>query len=849
MNEVINPGQVGSETEGDMSFTDGFPPPPDPMMGGDPLMGQDPLLGPDPAWEGVGSSGQKNRVSIIVFSIIVLALGVAFYLFYKDATNKEKWGVELTRVLTLPNGQFEPAMRDILTKSINMDVSIQAAFELGEVRDVGAVDLLAKTVSKGGKLGREAAKALAKIAETKEGRDKAQVGTGPIFAAMQKADGLPKAEYAWALCSLGDERGFSPLLEAVSKKVVTQKTLPEYNSDIISRIGTTERLIQMAEGKDPILRMFAAQELGYRTNGDIVSPLLKLLTDATPGIAEAAAISLGRTNDPRSGPALLKAMNDKPELRDSVISALAQSVGAPGLEMIYKNSPQSEEQYKIIGKYKNLRDPRSADFLLGVLKETAPGPTPNKQMDEIHDQALWILEDLGDKRIADEMFKKTQWNPYTEEQIPNEILRYRKTDEARKIAAGAATWFGLVLPDGAADYLMKIYEANAPYSNTPESAANVRVDAGPLFNAMGRTGDQRFCKIIMPFLDQDEGFFFQAASMALGRLKCPGIGKEFIKRMQMTKQERKDQKFGILLESRDWRMEDRLQERRNSIIALRFVGGSEASEKLMEIALDVKDDQELRREAAMSLTYCSDDKTMADIIAKLSDNSIDIFSRAALIRGLWVKPSPAAVETMYKILEGTADPEFVAAAAVVIGEAGSPSDQARMVKLLDSSDEHRRFAGVFGLLLGGDVKPVLDKVITIMKGQEARLMLKQWYEEHELYLTKEIFESKRIYQRLANAKLILEKTLKSGDEISWPWKFLMERLRMGWEDGPNGLTGRQIRDYLADAVRQDADYRELAAQVLTGLSERGYLLALQSEKGPQSDTARDMLRAMNSKSK
>ncbi len=829
MNEVNNPGELGSETSGNNSFPGGFPPPA-------PMDNEN--------WEGDEKINHGNRGMLIIFLLLLVAGGVAAFLWYKDYTNQQKWEKELAKALSLPDGQFEAAMRDILAKSDNKEILAQAALELGMAKDKGSVDILAKTVSKGGKVGREAAKALAKI-----GGEEAKVGIGPIFTQMQQAQELAKAEYAWALCTLGDDRGFAPLLEAVGKRIITQRSLPEFEPDVIVRIGTTDRLIQMADSPDPMLKMYAALELGYRTDGDVVTPLLKLVGDDNLDVAEAAAISLGRTTDPRSGPALLQAMNNKPALRDSVINAITQSVGSPGLEMIYKNTPHADEKYKIIGKFKALRDPRSADFLLSVLSESFPGSDKESvaQGDQIRNQALWTLEELGDPRIAEEMYKKTQWVPISEEQMPDEATRYRQDDMARKIANGVLSWFGNVKPEGASNYLKKIYDENAPYSNTPECAKRVKVDSDPLFDAMGRTGDQQFCSIIRPFLDADSGFFFQAAAMSLARLNCPGIAKEFIKRMQMTKTERKEEKFAALLESRDWQMEDRLQERRNSIIALRFLGTPEAGKELMNILLDVKDDQELRKEAGISLTYCADDAVMADIVSKLSDSSIDIVARAALVQGLWIKPSAAAVEAMMKLLESSSDFELIKPAAIAIGEAADTANQERLIKLLDSSDEHRQRAAVFALLLGGDISSVVNKVIKIMQGQESRLVLREWYQGHQVFLTKEIFESKRIYQRLANARLLSEKTVGT-DEILWPWKHLMDRIKTGWDDGPNGLTAQQIRKLLVDTVRNDANYRQMAADILSGLNERGYLLALQSEKGVQGTVARDTLRAMNLKS-
>ena len=268
----------------------------------------------------------------------------------------------------------------------------------------------------------------------------------------------------------------------------------------------------------------------------------------------------------------------------------------------------------------------------------------------------------------------------------------------------------------------------------------------------------------------------------------------------------------------------------------------------MEIVLDPKDDQELRKEAAVSLAYVAEEEVMGSILEKLVDDSIDIVARAALMRGLYFNPTPAAVDAMFTILEGSGSFQLVKPAAIGIGEAADPGNQERLIKLLGHEDEHRQRAAVFALMLGGDITPMVDRIVEILRGQEAQLVLRQWYEEHPVYLTKEIFDTKRVYARLKNARLISNKTAGGTDEILWPWKHLMDRLKTGWEDGPRGLSSLEIRNLLVETVRHDGKYREMAAKILSGLNQRGYLLALQSEKGPQAEVARDTLRAMNIKS-
>jgi HEAT repeat protein len=800
--------------------------------------------GDDVSDSGGGKVGRGNKGMLIAFLVLLAVGAVVGVFYYLDKTEHDKWDKELRAAAKLPDGEFEAALRGIMEKTDNSDILVQVAFELGEARDVQAVPLLIKAVGRGEDVGEEAAMSLAKI-----GGAEAKKGVDAIYKQMQVTEELRKAKHAWSLCTLGDDRGFAPLLEAVSKRIVSPKSIPDYDPDLIARVGTTNKLIEIADSDDPMLRMYSAMELGFRTDKDPVPALLKLVKDKNRDVAKAAAISLGRTADERAGAALLAKMKSAPDLLDAILSAVAQSVGAPGLEAIYINTKDPAIKYKIIGKLKKLRDPRSADLLLRISDEKFPGSDDKAKAaaDEIRNQALWILEDLGDGRIADKMFQKTLWERISEELIKNPSVRYRQEDMARKIANGVTTWFGTIKPEGASEYLKKIYDANEPYSNTPECAQRVKVDIGPLMDAMGRTGDQQFCKIVEPFLDKDEGFYSQAASMALGRLKCPGVVKDFLKKMVMTKEEREEEKFSTLIESRDWQMEGRLQERRNSIIATRYLGDPEVAETLMDILLDPVDDPELRQEAGNSLAYSADEKAMELILEKIKDEELDMVARVNLIQGLWHNPTKAVTDAMMELLEGEGNNEFVKAAGIVIGEAGDESYEERLNKLLDHQDERRQRAAVLAIMLGGNLKR-LDRILEILNGQESKLVLREWYETHPIFLTQALFDSRRVYKRLIIAKAIADATEGSAEEILWPWKHLMQRLKSGWDTSPGGLTSLEVRNLLAKAVRDEAEYRELAAGVLAGLGERGYLLALQAETGPQSMVARDTLRNLNIKS-
>ncbi|MBN2529182.1 MAG: HEAT repeat domain-containing protein [Deltaproteobacteria bacterium] len=786
------------------------------------------------------SGGNKGMI-IALLAALVLG-GVIGFFWWQDQSEFQMWNDKLQTALKIKDDtQFKAAMREIMQNCKRHDILTQVAFELGEIKDADAVALLTRAVTEGEALGEEAAMALAKI-DTPDAKNAADA----IYDQMIQSEELRKAKYAWALVVLEDERGFGPLLEAVSRQIVSTKTISNYDPDVIARMGTTEKLIELASAQDPMLKMYAAMELGFRSDKDPVPSLLKLLGDPNKKVAEAAAISLGRTADDRAGKALLNKIQESPDMLGPILSSVTQSVGAPGLSAIYKNTSDPSIKYKILGKLKTLNDPRSADLLLSITDEQFPGSDDKAKMegDEIRNQALWTLEALGDPRIAEKMYAKTQWEPIDPEKIPDEAVRYRQEDMARKIANGVVTWFGDARPDNAADFVEKIYKDNEPYSNSPECAKRVKVDIGPLMDAMGKIGDTRFCKIVEPFLTKDEGFFSQAASMALGRLKCPGTAKAFGNMMVMTKEERKEDKFSTLIESRDWQMEGRLQERRNSIIASRFLGDPSLAETLMDIAMDPVDDPELRAEASNSLAYVADDKAMDLILEKVKDNALDVVARASLIKGLWHNPSKNAVEAMMSLLEGQGNDEFVKAAAIVVGEAGLPEYEERLNKLLDHADENRRRGAVMAILLGGNLDR-LDRILELLNDTESKLVIREWYQSHPVYLSESIFKSKRIYKRLRIADAIVEKTQRLGDPIMWPWKYLMDRLEKGWETSPGGLTTLQVRQHLVKDVKEDAENRKLAAEILRGMNERGYLLALQAGQGEAAEVARKVVYSMN----
>ncbi|MCA9581306.1 MAG: hypothetical protein KC416_05895, partial [Myxococcales bacterium] len=106
-------------------------------------------------------------------------------------------------------------------------------------------------------------------------------------------------------------------------------------------------------------------------------------------------------------------------------------------------------------------------------------------------------------------------------------------------------------------------------------------------------------------------------------------------------------------------------------------------------------------------------------------------------------------------------------------------------------------------------------------------------------LTEGMFTDGQFWRRARAAR-----QLREGDgERTYPyaWTKVVEVLRTGW-DGTGGVSKRQARTKLWEALNgADEDLREVAAELLLQIPERGLLLRARDEKGPGADAARGVL--------
>ena len=140
----------------------------------------------------------------------------------------------------------------------------------------------------------------------------------------------------------------------------------------------------------------------------------------------------------------------------------------------------------------------------------------------------------------------------------------------------------------------------------------------------------------------------------------------------------------------------------------------------------------------------------------------------------------------------------------------------------------------------------MDKFVANLSDRETALIVRDRYERHPVYLTKDFFESGRFFVRLEAALALKERSI-GGEEILWPWKHLVERLKKGYE-GPDGISALEIRQILYETVKSgDEKKARLAAMTINAMDEKGFMLALAAEEGAVGDMVQELIRTQGSR--
>lgn len=768
------------------------------------------------------SSGKKGKLigTIVGILLVVIIAGFGIWGWMNEKSKQEAERV-FNEAMDLPDEERGAALLKVINMNIHESFKANAIDELGYLEYASALNALINEIKDTDRVSQSAALAVVKIlkAEDRLNSSEAQQVKELIFRQMERAeDGQGKANFAFALAVLGDDRCVETLLESMYSGYT--KEIEEFTPRLIAKMISKERVLEMLKSDDPSVKVFAAQTAGEMRAKEATNDLIGLLQyKGNSVIIQSAAEALAKVNPEAAGPLLLKLMREEPQLREKLVLALKDTVGAPAIKMIYDQSnwetknelveylmlppPPDDRTRKIRG----IGDPRVVDMCYDLF---ANGTT---ERTKIH--GLWCLEQFGDQRAEEAMMKIAN----DETPIDNE----------------------------SDDYVKSLGQLKFPHARQLFIDMLTKRKGRPatLMRALGKQGNPEDGPVIAPrancrdpeAADCDEG----VALISLGMTKWDKALDIIERKARRGINEKEAQ----TVEARDWTREGRLMSRRSAVIALGYLGNPAAAPFLMNIIEDQNDDPEVRLFAAESLAYCLNDEVISKIINKVGSKSLNNLLRKYYIDSLRISPNADAVDYLLKLLEDDkTDSELIIPAGIALGEAGPLVDQKRLINIFKThrKDEHKASAGL-AIALGGNDESVNELIKTFEQSDNSSIpaIIREKYEGYPLIITPQGFSSGRIYNRLKTAWKLRE---YNTEEYGWAWNYLIGRLLVGWEDKPQGLSPYDIRNELTKTVRNadsNEEYAMLAARVLFSMGMRGYLLMLGNEEGKGAEIAKDIL--------
>jgi HEAT repeat protein len=355
-----------------------------------------------------------------------------------------------------------------------------------------------------------------------------------------------------------------------------------------------------------------------------------------------------------------------------------------------------------------------------------------------------------------------------------------------------------------------------------------------LLKAIGKSGSSSAAAVLMQELAGDD---IETASFALADLQYAAAYPKFLAAIKRPK--------NVDFSKPSVPTEEIVRNREIAMRALGRYGKPDAIPSLVTIIEDPTDSAKLRAVAGAVLGQIATPEALAQIIAKAKDASLDEGTRTYYVQGLWQADAQTVSSQLVELLQPSVPAEVRRSAALAVGYAADPANDAVLTDLLRNPEVKREAA--FAVLLGGSPKAAEELYKQLTADRELREVVQDSLSSVDTdffsLITARHFESGAIFRRLAVAE-----ALKNGQgalTFSYPWQQVTQRLKAGW-GGPGGLTAREIRAKLYEALRgPDAEKRRIAAHALGAMGERGLLLASRDEPGPGQSEARDVLLNQN----
>ena len=740
----------------------------------------------------------KRRTSPIGRIALILVLGGAGalgYAYYRqDQAYEARWTIWNQAQDAKSRDEFLTSIRNDLGVTTFEEVKISYIRKIAQYHDAASVPALVAELDKENNNVRgEAAIALAAI-----GSPAGDAAKGKLLEVLPKTDIAHRAQVVWALAVLHEARAANEIIAEFSAGHLQDQ--PGFDPKVIAdALGPTRlaspELTDAAKASIAV-RTLVASALSETASTDAVEPLIRILKTAKPGVEaeliRTAATGLGRIGDARAGEPLFELLANDPSMRQSILDAMKKSIGAKGLARLLPMAKTDDLKLSLIKMLRETHDPAAADALATELA--------SQNTDTRLEAALGLAE-INDARGTDIL-----------------VLAASGDDNNKAISA--------------IDALRELHSPKAAQltrilGDHPERRAAV-------LKALGTSGSPEAGPVLTKELSGDD---IEVALNALGDLRYEPAYKKILELAKRPK----NMEFAVITGAN----EVPYRNRRKAIEALGRYGKADSAATLMTIVEDAKDDLRLREAAGESLGLVADEAMLHTILAKVKNDAVEPITRRCLVQAFWHKPNRAIAKELIALLDAKQPEEIRRAAAIAIGYAADPENDAKLIELLGAPDKRRDAA--FAVLLGGSDDAAMNLVGVLETDRDLREVIEFAVansESDELQLlTPALFENGEVFRRIRVAQALRDG--KGDVHVGLPLLNFASRLRSGWP-GAQGVTAAFVREKLYAALTgSDAGLRVAAANILGDMNERGLLIRARDSEGQGAQDARAKLRELN----
>ncbi|GAB4207375.1 MAG: hypothetical protein OHK0013_24950 [Sandaracinaceae bacterium] len=732
---------------------------------------------------------------IVGVTLVGGGIGLAYFAWQRNEASEHRWDAYRAAQQAESREEFLRMIREELPRSTFQDVRLEIMSELGEHQDAESVPLLVRLLDEPGAIRAQAARSLARI-----GSPAADVAKPDLMRVLPTCDARDRAPVVWALAVLNEPAA----ADAIVEEFAAGHLQGQYGFDprIIVTVLGVQRLStpEMTGHPSTGVRALVAQALSEAGTPDVIDPLTTMLRDEDDQVRRQAAAGLGRIGDPRAAGPLFAAMQQNPGMRVQVLDALRRSTGARGLAVLLASANDDATRRDLATMIRGTHDPAGADALATLLTST----------DEVARlEAASGLAELGDARGVPVLLAFAQGE---------DLGRARD----------------------ALDMLALVQSPEVPAALAP-MVTNERYLArrAGMLKALGRSGSQDAGPILMRELDGDD---IATAAMALAELNYEPAYQTLLRMMPRPRGTPFNQHAGMAGVA----LETAYQNRTAAVRAIGRYGRPDAAQALMTIIEDAEDDPRLRNDAGLALGAVANDEILERVLTRIQATDLDDAARRFYLGALWQRPSRSIASRLLELIANPATSSDVRLpAAVAVGYAADPANDARLVQLLDSPETDD--AAAIAICLGGSEEAARALLARLGQSSELRMAVQEmlmnqtndWFN----LVTTDLWDSGQVYRRLRVAAILNDG--EGDNRHGYAWTTFVARLQAGWS-GFHGMSTNAIRRRLyADLTGADATNREFIVRLFAATGDLGLLMAARDAGGPGAEEARRMLMELN----